>query len=50
MQTRLLASFYNQKHKIQSNNFENIFFEAVDRLIGTRALELYANLLEQLFV
>ena len=27
---RLTASLQNQKHKIQNNIFENIFFEAVD--------------------
>ena len=40
---RLTANLQNQKHKIQSNIFENIFFEAADHQIRTRTLELYWN-------
>ena len=35
--------FQNQKNEIQSNIFENIFFEASDNQISTRTLKLYAN-------
>ena len=40
---RLTANLQNQKHKIQSNIFENIFFEAADHQIRTRTRELYWN-------